>query len=363
MIRVLQVVTHMNRGGLETMLMNYYRKIDKRRVQFDFMVHRQERADYDDEIESLGGIIYRMPVLNPFSYRYKKTLTNFFVQHKEYRIIHVHQDCLSSVILKAGMECGIPVRIAHSHSTSQDKNMKYLIKMFYKQFIARYATYLMACNELAGKWMFTGSGFHVLNNAIDARKYTFDPEKRRVMRKNLGLSPDTLLIGHVGRFSSVKNHTFLIDIFKEIAGKTPAVLLLVGSGEQQKEIREKVGKYGLQEKVIFTGVRSDVVDLLQAMDVFVFPSLYEGLSVSLIEAQASGLPCLISDKVPIECKKTDLVWQLSLKECAEKWAVTARRMADMERKNTYKDIKAAGYDLAENVKWLEEFYLEKYKAG
>lgn len=149
-LRVLQVVTHMNRGGLETMLMNYYRSVDRKKVQFDFLVHREERADYDDEIEALGGKIFRLPRLVPWSISYRRALNGFFAAHKEYKIVHVHQDCLSSVILKAALKQGVPVRIAHSHSQSQDKNLKYLIKLYYKKSIPRYSTKLFACGESAG---------------------------------------------------------------------------------------------------------------------------------------------------------------------------------------------------------------------
>ena len=168
MVRILHVVTHMNRGGLETMIMNYYRTIDRGEVQFDFLVHRQERADYDDEIEELGGVIYRVSRLNPFSKKYKKELETFFQLHPEYAVIHVHQDCMSSVILKIAKKCGVRVRIAHSHSASQTKNIKFVIKKIYQKQIHKYATKLLACGNDAGKWMFQGVEFEVLNNAIDA---------------------------------------------------------------------------------------------------------------------------------------------------------------------------------------------------
>ena len=170
-MRVLQVVTHMERGGLETMLMNYYRNIDRSQVQFDFLVHRQNRAAYDDEIEALGGKIYRLPVLVPWSSAYRKALNGFFVNHPEYKIVHVHQDCLSSVILKAAKKNGVPVRIGHSHNSNQDKNLKYLIKLYYRRLIPKYATNLFACGKDAGNWMFGGAPYHILNNAINAASY------------------------------------------------------------------------------------------------------------------------------------------------------------------------------------------------
>lgn len=359
MIRVLQVVTHMNRGGLETMLMNYYRHIDRTQVQFDFLTHRNYDGDYGEEIKSLGGQIYHMPVLNPFSLRYRTALGNFFDTHPEYKIIHVHQDCMSSVILKEAQKHNISVRIAHSHTSNQDKDFKYLIKLWYKQFISKYATHLFSCGDEAGRWMFNGAKYKVLNNAIDAQEYSFNSKKRDIIREKIGINDETLIIGHVGRFSPTKNHSFLIDVFYEVCKWKEARLLLLGDGELRNEMETKVKKIGLSDKVIFFGVQSNISSYLQAMDVFVFPSIYEGLPVTLVEAQAAGLPCLISDKVPIECKKTDLVQQVPLSDGAEKWAANVIEAAKIRRRDTYEEIKAAGFDIEENAKWLQNFYMKR----
>ena len=361
MIRVLQVVTHMNRGGLETMLMNYYRHIDRSQIQFDFLAHRQERAAYDDEIESMGGVIYRLPVLNPFSRTYKNALREFFITHPEYKVVHVHQDCLSSVILKEAKKQGIPTRIAHSHSASQNKDMKYPIKMFYRRRISKYATHLIACGTDAGKWMFCGADFEILNNAIDSEKYVYDVERKKSMRQVLGVDDNTLLVGHVGNFTPPKNHAFLIDIFGAISERTNACLLLVGDGALRNEVEKKVKEAHLENKVVFTGVRNDVPDLLQTMDVFVFPSNYEGLPVTMIEAQAAGLPCFISDKVSIECKKTDLVQQIPLSVGADTWAEIILKAQGTERRDTSEEIKRAGFDIQENAKRLQQFYLRAHE--
>ena len=357
MLRVLHVVTDMNRGGLETMIMNYYRNIDRKKIQFDFLVHRGYRASYDDEIESYGGKIYRLSRLIPWSKNYIKMLDAFFQEHPEYKIVHVHQDCLSGVILKVAEKNGVPIRIAHSHSSSQDKNLKYLIKLWYKRWIPKYATQLLACGKEAGDWMFEGQPYQVLNNAIDAKKYKYDLKIREKMRQQLQISGDTKVIGHVGRFSEPKNHSFLIDIFQCIHEENKNTkLLLVGDGELYNQIQEKVKKYGLEEAVIFTGVRTDVTDLMQAMDVFLFPSLYEGLPLTLIEAQAAGLPCIISDKVPIECAITNLVQQVSLNSDKKKWASVVLKTT-CERKEMYLEICEAGFDIRKNVRKLQEMYV------
>lgn len=361
MVRILHVVTDMRQGGLETMLMNYYRCIDKSIIQFDFAVHRTKRGTFDDEIEEMGGKIYRLPKLNPFNKNYKQALGKLFDEHPEYQIIHVHQDCMSSIILKIAKEHGVRVRIAHSHASSQDKNLKYPIKLFYKRLIPYYATHLFACSKEAGEWMFKGAPFNVLNNAIDAEKFLFNEHNRVVKRAEFDIGPEELLIGHIGRFSPPKNHEFLIDVFFEIQKCTKSKLLLVGDGRLRESIIQKVEKFGITDKVIFAGLRSDVAEILQAMDVFILPSIYEGLGIAVIEAQASGLPCIVSTGVSLECKKTDLVQQISLAESAKKWAALSIAAKRKERINTFNEIKESGYDIGENVRSLQEFYLSARK--
>lgn len=360
-LRVLQVVTHMERGGLESMIMNYYRYIDREKIQFDFLVHRQERAAFDDEIESLGGKIYRLPRLVPWSKSYLSALNRFFDEHPEYKIIHVHQDCLSSVILKAAAKHDVPVRIAHSHSANQDKNIKYPIKLWYKRKIPRHATHLFACGKEAGDWMFSGAPYQIVNNAIDAAAYTYDADKRGELRRQLVLA-DELVIGHVGNFTQPKNHPFLLEIFTALLKKEPnAVLLLVGGGEEMSQIREKAQKLGIAEHVHFLGVRSDVADLMQAMDVFVFPSLYEGLGIALIEAQAAGLHCVVSDTIPHEAYLTDLVDSESLSAPAEKWAEKILAKRAIPRTDRRAEIAAHGFDITTEAVKLQEFYLKAYE--
>lgn len=359
MIRVLQVVTYMGRGGLETMLMNYYRHMDRQKVQFDFLVHRQERAAFDDEIEALGGKIYRLPRLVPWSKSYLSALNRFFDEHPEYKVVHVHQDCLSSVILKVAAQHNVPVRVAHSHSASQDKNLKYPIKLWYKRSIPRYATDLFACGRNAGDWMFGGAPYRTLNNAIDVAAYRCDAAKRAAVRHRLGFA-DELVIGHVGRFNPPKNHPFLLEIFSALLKKEPnAILLLVGGGDDMPKIQAKARELGITGHVRFLGVRSDVADLMQAMDVFVFPSLYEGLPVTMVEAQASGLPCIISDKVTEECIITSgLVDVMPLSASADAWADKILEKRAIPRTDHSEEVAAHGFDITAEAIKLQEFYLE-----
>lgn len=361
MIRILHIVTHMNRGGLETMIMNYYRNIDRSLVQFDFLVHRFDQADYDEEIIALGGKIYRLPNLNPFNKKYINCLNEFFKEHKEYKIVHCHLDCMSAIPLEAAKRNNVPVRIAHSHNSNQTKDLKYPLKLYYKNKISKYATHLFACSREAGKWMFNTNQFSVLPNAIDTKLYSFNEDKRNKIRNELQLN-NQLVVGHVGRFNSVKNHTFIIDIFNELHKIVPdSYLLLAGTGDLITEIKDKVNKLKLSDNVKFLGLRADIPDLMQSMDVFVFPSLYEGLPVTLIEAQASGLPCIISDKVPIECRKTDLVQQISLEKSAKQWAEVLLKVSKSERRNTYDEIVSSGFDIRSNATKLQEYYINQYK--
>ena len=362
-IRVLQVVTYMGRGGLETMLMNYYRHIDRSKVQFDFLVHRDFEADYDQEILSLGGRIFHVSRLIPWSHRYRQELRTFFRQHPEYRIVHVHQDCLSSVALQCAKECGVPVRIAHSHSSSAVKNLKYPIKQHYMKKISQYATTLFACGKCAGEWMFSGNPYQIISNAIDTSLYTFSQAVSIQKRKELGLSTE-IVVGHVGNFTSAKNHLFLLEIFQQILCLKPsAKLLLVGGGDGLENAKDKARAIGIADHVIFTGVRSDVPQLMQAMDIFVFPSLYEGLPVTMIEAQAAGLPCVISDHVPEECIVTaGLVTIKKLTDTPSEWARHILSRATLPRENHINEIRVAGYDIEAAAKQLETFYLSKSEA-
>lgn len=361
-IRVLHIVTYMGRGGLETMLMNYYRHMDREKVQFDFLVHRDFEADYDAEIETLGGKIYHISRLIPWSNSYKKKLKSFFMEHPEYKIVHVHQDCLSSVALKCAKECGIPVRIVHSHNSNQSKNWKYLVKKYYMRKIPRYATDFFACGEKAGDWMFGKHEYSIMHNAINASDFEYSYKEAIKVKENLNLK-NNIVIGHIGRFDDQKNHAFLINIFMECIKMNNTVkLLLIGDGSRKLQILKKVETLGIEDKVIFLGVRSDVNKIMQGIDVFVFPSKYEGVPVTMIEAQAAGLPCVISERVPEECIITKgLVNIRGLEESPVEWAKEILNCVRKNKKNSLDEIVSAGYDINTEVDKLQKFYLEKYK--
>ena len=343
------------------MLMNYYRHMDREKIQFDFLEHRRDRAAYDDEIESLGGRIFRLPRLNPLSSDYFHALNAFFAAHPEYRIVHSHLDCMSAYPLCAAKNAKVPVRIAHAHSTSQDRNWKLVFKLISKKLISLYTTDLFACSADAGEWMFGTKDVHILPNAIDIERYAFNLLIRNQTKKALGLD-DAFVIGHVGRFSAVKNHSFLTDVFAQIKRQEPnSKLLLVGAGSEMQAVQQKVKALGLGADVIFTGVRNDVANLMQAMDVFVFPSLYEGLGIVLIEAQAAGLPCVVSDTIPREAYLTDLITAEKLSSSVEKWAEKILKKRDFPRTDRRDEIAAHGFDITTEAVKLQEFYINAYE--
>lgn len=354
MIRILHIVTHMNRGGLETMLMNYYRHIDRKKIQFDFLVHREQQADYDQEILDLGGKIYRAPRLNPYSIKYHLFLKAFFEEH-DFPIVHSHLNCMSGIPLSAAKKSGKSVLIAHSHSQSQEKNLKYPIKMVQKRKVPRNSDYRFACSEAAGDWLFSGEKFMIFRNAIDTDRFNFNVENAQEKKRELGIK-DELVIGHVGRFNVVKNHSYIIDIFEKITEKCDARLLLIGEGNKKTEIIEKVNRLSLDKKVMFLGKREDIPELLQTMDVFLFPSLFEGLAVSLIEAQATGLPCIVSDTISEEVNVTGLIKQVSLEADIDQWVDAILLAQKNVRRSFKKELKNSGYDISEAVKKLENFY-------
>ncbi|MCR5666879.1 MAG: glycosyltransferase family 1 protein [Eubacterium sp.] len=366
-IRVLNMFTIMNRGGAETMVMNYYRNMDRSKVQFDFLVHRSERGAYDDEIESLGGRIYRMIPIYPQNFKeYKSMLKTFFHEHPEYRIIHSHMSELGCFAFIEAQRQGVPVRICHAHNAPHGWDIKMIMRNKFKKKMVPYITHMFTCGEEAAQWLYGKryeDRFIHMNNAIDAARFRYDADKALQVRKSLSLTSRQLVIGHVGRFNKQKNHSYLIEIFKEVKQlRSDAVLLLIGIGELMEPIKEKVQQYGLSDSVRFLGSRDDVNDLMQTFDVFLFPSLFEGFPVTMVEAQAGGNLCVISKEQPKESAITQNVRRISLQESPRAWAeLILEETAHYEKSDTYESICKAGYDIRENVKKLEEFYLKAYE--
>lgn len=355
----------MNRGGLETMLMNYYRQMDRNKIQFDFMVHRPERGHYDDEIEILGGRIFQMPPIRPGNYRtYFKLLKEFFANHSEYRVVHSHINENSGFVLKAAKKAGVPGRIAHSHLSDLKIDYKIPFRLYARFYMQNNPNKLFACSKNAGRWLFgqkrvNSEELLVLNNAVNTQEFTFRESIRRKIREDLGLQ-NKLVIGHVGRFNEQKNHNFLIEIFNILSQeRSDAVLILIGDGDLKDQIEKKVESLCLSERVKFLGIRSDISNLMQAMDLFLFPSLYEGLPVVLVEAQAAGLKCVVSNTITQESDITGGVDFISLKKTPEEWA-SKILSTSFDRKDTSKKIQDAGYDSITMAKWLSDYYSNYY---
>ncbi len=365
-IRVLQVMGSLDRRGSETMIMNIYRNIDRDKIQFDFIIHTEKHCDYTDEIISLGGRIFSIPKYRGINHvQYVKAWNDFFVSHPEYKVVHGHVRSTAAIYLRIAKKHGI-YTIAHSHNTSSGMGISAKIKDLFQHNIRYVADYFMACSKEAGEWLFgkqivNSPKFTVLNNSIDVKSYLYSPEYRQKIRNELRLR-DKFVIGNVGTFGPQKNHTFLIDIFKAIHDiKSDSVLLLIGDGRLRQEIENKVHALNLSENVIFTGVRSDIPQLLSAMDVFALPSLYEGLGIVAVEAQASGLHTICSDVVPDEAAVTALFEKLSLSS-AQEWANAILQYSNgYEREDTYVDICNAGYDIHQSANKVEAFYLDRYK--
>lgn len=366
-LQILHVVGVMNRGGTEAMIMNLYRCIDRSKIQFDFVVHTDKEGLYDKEILGLGGRIYHCPryvITNHF--QYVQWWKQFLSDHgSDYRIVHGHIGSTAAIYLSIAGKNGA-FTIAHSHNTKgklSPREIVYRILSYRTRFTA---DFFFACSPEAGRDRFgrkitEGDRFRVVRNAIDASEFRYDEAVRYTVRDELGIGKEELVIGHVGRFEEQKNHRFLIDCFSRITeSRRDARLLLVGDGSLRKEIENRAEAAGLRDKVIFAGIREDVNRFLMAMDVFVFPSLYEGLGVVLIEAQASGLPCVISDTIPDEAVITDeLVQKLSLKDGLQNWEKKILLAASLQRNDCTEQIVNKGYDAGSAAKWLEAFYVEK----
>ena len=351
----------MDRGGAETMVMNYYRQINRELVQFDFLVHRQEKGAYEEEIEKLGGHIYRLCPIRPWNMtQYIQMIRQFFDEHPEYTIIHSHMSEMGYFIVREARKRGIHVRICHAHNAQHTWDLKMLMRLPLKHAIRSEITHRFACSREAGEWLYgsrSTSDIIYLKNAIDTEKYRYNKSIRQAVRKEFHLE-NKLVIGHVGRFVPQKNHSFVVKIFAEVLKIYPdAVLLLIGDGPDAKTIQTLTIRLNIRDHVIFLQRRDDVNRLLQGMDLFLFPSRYEGLSLALIEAQAAGLLCVTSDVISSESIITQNVVKMSIKKSAFEWAIALIiALSAFDRKDCTSEVEENGFEIHNNVKWLEDFY-------
>ena len=297
----------LNRGGIESYMMNYYRNFNRDKIQIDFVSIGMHKAAYDDEIEALGGKVYYIPKKSKNYIGYIKAIRSIFKTGK-YKIVHTHMDAMGMTVLKEAKRCNIPVRIAHSHNTKHLTNnfIKLKINEYARKNINKYATHKFACSESAGRWLFGDYEFdcgkvEIIKNAINIDKFKFNYKKRLEIRNNLNISNRDIVIGHIGRFDEQKNHMFLLDVINKISEKDQNIkLILIGDGHLKKSIQEKIINLKMEEKVIMMGLVDNPSEYYSAFDIFVLPSLFEGLPVVGIEAQANGLVCLFSDKITKE---------------------------------------------------------------
>lgn len=366
-IRVAQIIGKWLGGGVEAVVMNYYRNIDRSKIQFDFICDEDSTNIPYDEIKKLGGKVIIIPPYQKVI-KYHKALKKV-LKEGNYKMVHSHINTLSVFPLFAAKCVGVPVRIAHSHSTSNKKEWKKtLMKNALKPFSKVFATNYMCCSEYAGRWLFGNKEYdkgnvYLLNNAIDLDKFKYDEKVRKRKRKELGIKDDTLVIGHIGRFVAQKNHTFLIDIFNELHKKNKKTLLvLVGQGPKVGETKEKVNSLKLTDSVMFLGQRNDANELYQAFDVFLLPSLYEGLPVVGVEAQASGLLCVLSDEMTKETKILDSTEFVSLSETTSKWSdIIEKKIKKFKRLEPTKEITKNNFNIKKEADKLEKMYIELKK--
>ena len=366
-VRVLHVLTAMKRAGAETMVMNLYRTVDRQRIQFDFAVSTNEKCDYDDEIIALGGRIYRYPRYKGINhFAYKKWWNQFFDSHSEYRIVHGHIGSTASIYLKIAKKHGM-YAIAHSHSTGGKANLHDALYKAFSYPTRFVADYFLGCSTEAlisryGKRIANRQDIHhILNNGIDVEKYAYDELLQKEIRKELGLKDNAFVVGTVGRFTEAKNIFFIVDIIREMMNCDPDFhFLWAGTGELKKQLEEYMKRNEVEKCVTMLGVRDDIPRVLQALNVFILPSKFEGLPVIGVEVQAAGVPLICSDHVSKELKMSDCVTFLPI-DSTEKWVSAILKERQFRRVNDAPSgVVRAGYDIHKTASWLMEFYESRY---
>ena len=365
-IRILHVLGGLGLGGAETFVMNLYRAIDREKVQFDFVIYEDGLRDYEAEISQLGGKIFLSPHFDIKNVKgYQLWWRDFFSKHQEYSVVHGHVRSTALIYLSEAKRKGI-YTIAHSHSVSSGMGLTAILKKALQYPVRYIADYFMGCSTAANEWLFgkkiaRGNKCEVIKNGININAYRFDEEKRRRLRNQLNIPEGAILIRNVGRLVPVKNQSFLIDVFESVLCKeSNSFMVIVGDGPLKSKLQLKAETLGVDEQVRFLGNRRDVPDLLQAMDVFVFPSLYEGLGIALIEAQVNGLPCVVSDGVPREADLgCNLIEFLELSAGKECWSVEILRAGVKKRKSKEGEASAClnGYSIKNEATKIERFYM------
>ena len=371
LVKVLYFVDRMLRGGIQSLVIDWVSRFDKNKIHVDFLLLDDGvKYELEDTLKKMGCNVYKLDgiwIKKPCDFiKQAKALDDFFKDHHDYKVVHLHSSSKNYLVLKYAEKYGIPMRISHSHNIDfQTKNqIKKIIGNILKPKLIKYSTNYFACSKIAGEWLFGESivnseKFEIIHNAIDYDKFKYNETTRKEMRKELNIADDEILIGHVGRFTNQKNHSFLIEIFKGLYEKNKKYkLIMIGSGELENSIKKKVEKLDLNKNVIFAGFQNDVNNYMQAMDLFVFPSLYEGLGLVLVEAQASGLPCFATKgTIPIDVKITDNFNFIPLN--VQKWIYYIYINNLNREKSTENKIKENNYFIEDVCSQLEKHYLAK----
>lgn len=380
-IRILHVLGGTGLGGAESRIMDLYRQMDREEIQFDFLVHSsavkhagddasaREPQFYDEEINEMGGHIYVLPKFKVYNYfAYRSTVQAFFAEHTEFRVVQGHMTSTASVYLPIAKRAGIPITVAHSRNAGVEKGLKGIATKVMRKNLFKKADYCFACSELAGidvfgrEWVEKGK-VKIIHNAIDAGKFAYREEKRNLMREKLQIA-DKLVLGHVGRFYAQKNHCYLIEIFAALCSlREDAVLILLGDGPEKEKIEQKCEEFHIRDKVLFMGNQKHPEDFYQAFDFFLLPSLYEGLPGVLVEAQAAGLYCLVSDTVTKEAQATDQVTYLSITQPAAVWAKEIQLHENYDRHDTCLEMTESGFDVKTQAAGYRNFYLNGDSSG
>ncbi|MCM1182540.1 MAG: glycosyltransferase family 1 protein [Roseburia sp.] len=367
-IRVLHVVGRLNIGGAEGRIMDLYRNIDRDKIQFDFMQHMADEAVYQAEVEKMGGHVYHVPRFRVYNYfGYKKSWERFFTEHPEIDIVHGHMTSTAAIYLPIAKARLGAYTIAHARNAGVDRGIKGYMTKWLRRNLSKRCDQCFTCSRLAGEAVFgrrNADRVTTIPNAIDVERFAYNPQTRAAMREQLGLGGGDFVIGHVGRFDTVKNHAYMLEILSACLKKKPSVkLLLVGDGRLRGETEQKAERLGIAKSVIFAGNRKNVYDYYQAFDFFIMPSFYEGLPGTAIEAQASGLHGILSDRITTEAVVTDLMCMKSIDAPPEEWADEILAARTGERTSRTEELRAAGFDVKEQVKRLSDFYLRAVGEG
>lgn len=363
-IRILHVLGNTQLGGAESRIMDLYRHLDRSRVQFDFLVHTDQKGYYDQEIDALGGRIFRVPRFRLYNYfAYKRALKDFFRKNHGFHAVQGHMTSTAAIYLPIAKKAGVPTTIAHARSAGVDQGIKGKLTRWMRRNLSQKADYLFTCSQIAAVSVFGEQAVKegraiFIPNAIDCKAFAYREEKRKEMRSALEVE-GKYVIGHVGRFHYAKNHAYVLQVFAALCGRSGEkdyVLLLLGEGGGMEAAKRQAAELGIGNQVLFLGNRRNVNDYYQAMDFFLYPSRYEGLPGTIVEAQTAGLKCVMSDTICGEVAVTDLVRTMSIQEKPEKWADYIESAVDYKRRSYEQEMRAAGFDVNTQTKKMMDFY-------